>query len=113
MCQNFKSAVSRCNCSPERLFAAGLRLPLPKPALWGETAEISVLSERSKRSIRWQGHAGSVDARAAALRRPLAFFRHECVLSLPRTPCILKNGIAAVPGRTPSYNWRRLTKNRN
>jgi hypothetical protein len=26
-------------------------------------------------------------------------------------PHIRRNGIAAVPGRTPSYNWSRLTKN--
>ena len=31
----------------------------------------------------------------------------------PVHPHIRKNGIAAVPGRTPSYDWSRLTKNRN
>lgn len=31
----------------------------------------------------------------------------------PVHPHIHKNGIAAVPGRTPSYDWSRLTKNRN
>jgi hypothetical protein len=28
-------------------------------------------------------------------------------------PYIKKNGIAAVPGRTPSFDWSRLTNNRN
>lgn len=28
-------------------------------------------------------------------------------------PYIRKNGIAPVPGRTPSYDWSKLTKNRN
>jgi hypothetical protein len=31
----------------------------------------------------------------------------------PVHPHIRKNGIAAVPGRRPSYDWSRLTKNRN
>ena len=31
----------------------------------------------------------------------------------PVHPHIRKNGIVAVPGRTPSYDWSRLTKNRN
>jgi hypothetical protein len=31
----------------------------------------------------------------------------------PVHPYIWKNGIAAVPGRTPSYDWSRLTKDRN
>jgi hypothetical protein len=31
----------------------------------------------------------------------------------PVHPYIRKNGIAAAPGRTPSYDWSRLTKNRN
>jgi len=31
----------------------------------------------------------------------------------PVHPHIRKNGIAAVPGRTPSYDWSRLTQNRN
>jgi alpha-ketoglutarate-dependent taurine dioxygenase len=31
----------------------------------------------------------------------------------PVHPYIRKNGIAAVSGRTPSYDWSRLTKNRN
>ena len=31
----------------------------------------------------------------------------------PVHPHIRKNGIAAVPGRTPSYDWSRLTNNRN
>jgi alpha-ketoglutarate-dependent taurine dioxygenase len=31
----------------------------------------------------------------------------------PVHPHIRKNGIGAVPGRTPSYDWSRLTKNRN
>jgi hypothetical protein len=28
-------------------------------------------------------------------------------------PYIRRNGIEAVPGRTPSYDWSKLTKNRN
>jgi len=31
----------------------------------------------------------------------------------PVHPHIRRNGIAAVPGRTPSFDWARLTKNRN
>jgi hypothetical protein len=31
----------------------------------------------------------------------------------PVHPHIRKNGIAPVPGRTPSYDWSRLTRNRN
>ena len=31
----------------------------------------------------------------------------------PVHPCIRRNGIEAVPGRTPSYDWSKLTKNRN
>ena len=31
----------------------------------------------------------------------------------PVHPHIRKNGIAAVAGRTPSYDWSKLTKNRN
>jgi Taurine catabolism dioxygenase TauD, TfdA family len=31
----------------------------------------------------------------------------------PVHPYILRNGIEAVPGRTPSYDWSKLTKNRN
>lgn len=31
----------------------------------------------------------------------------------PVHPYIHKNGIAALPGRAPSYDWSRLTKNRN
>jgi hypothetical protein len=31
----------------------------------------------------------------------------------PVHPHIRKNGISAVPGRTPSYDWSKLTKNRN
>jgi hypothetical protein len=31
----------------------------------------------------------------------------------PVHPYIKKNGIEAVPGRTPSFDWSRLTKNRN
>ena len=38
---------------------------------------------------------------------------HEVPGMRPVHPHIRKNGIAAVPGRTPSYDWSRLTKNRN
>jgi len=31
----------------------------------------------------------------------------------PVHPYIRRNGIEAVPGRTPSYDWSKLTKNRN
>jgi hypothetical protein len=31
----------------------------------------------------------------------------------PVHPHIRSGGIEAVPGRTPSYDWSRLTKNRN
>ena len=31
----------------------------------------------------------------------------------PVHPCIKKNGIAPIPGRTPSFDWAALTKNRS
>ncbi|HEU0216300.1 MAG TPA: TauD/TfdA family dioxygenase [Stellaceae bacterium] len=46
-------------------------------------------------------------------RRHLLRLWLEVPAMRPVHPHIRKNGIAAVPGRTPSYDWSRLTKNRN
>jgi len=100
------SAIRQPSKSDDDPITPVYQLPIDHPSAWKPAdfaSSADYMIELTAGQLRDVDHT-IARVKAAGLEVPRMRVVH---------PHIRKNGIAAVPGRTPSYDWSRLTKNRN